>query len=84
MSGLRGFPQALPDEKSRDGPLPGSGGDLRAGAGLYVADKMLEGLVNVVGSGEKAERAGKEFVGEYLGSFAVPLQQLRDLKYMRD
>lgn len=52
--------------------------NLRAGTGLYMLDKALEGIVGDRDP-EDALRYLKEFGGELISTFGTPLQQITDL-----
>ncbi len=63
---------------SKDVALGVLSSNLRAGAGLFVVDSMIEGLIGI-GNEEKALDAIKGIAGEVLSGFLVPVQQLRDV-----
>ena len=52
--------------------------NLRAGTGLFILDSFLEGVVGL-GTPGKAVRKLKEFAGETIGGFLMPLQTITDL-----
>ena len=52
--------------------------NIRAGAGLYIVDNIIENFAGVDTS-EKGLQAGKALAGSVLSGFMVPIQQLRDV-----
>lgn len=52
--------------------------NIRAGAGLYIVDNIIENFAGVDTS-EKGLQAGKGLAGSVLSGFLVPIQQLRDV-----
>ena len=52
--------------------------NIRAGAGLYIVDNIIENFAGIDTS-EKGLRAGKALAGSVLSGFLVPIQQLRDV-----
>lgn len=52
--------------------------NLRAGTGLYALDQMIEGVAGI-GDAERAKAAAAGFAGEFLSSYLVPFQQVRDV-----
>jgi hypothetical protein len=64
--------------KSKDIIMGVLSANLRAGTGLFIVDKLLEGLVGL-DDPQKAVQRLKEFGGEVVGGFFTPLQQLKDV-----
>lgn len=52
--------------------------NIRAGAGLYIVDNIIENFAGIDTS-EKGLQAGKSLAGSVLSGFLVPIQQLRDV-----
>jgi hypothetical protein len=79
--------ETLPRMTTRDMLMGIASVNLRAGAGMYVMDKFLDGIMSGVNASSNPEedlksalvQGGSEYLGAAWGGMFVPFQQLRDL-----